>query len=222
MYDIHGNLDALAAVVNDARAGGAAHFVLGGDYAMLGPAPLDTVKLLDTLPVALKLRGNTERWVARLDADDIPGDAIREACRHVADALGPERVAGLATLPVTAELEGVTFAHASPASDMRGFFDAPAEGEEQLVRGVGTRQLVVGHTHMQFRRPVGGVEVINPGSVGFPLDGDPRAAYALRHDDGEIELRRVEYDCEPAAARLEAIGTEWALLAARRLRTARP
>ena len=74
---------------------------------------------------------------------------------------------------------------------------AERRGGQELLDGTTHPRLVFGHTHVQFRRPaaVGDVELVNPGSVGVPLDGDPRAAYALIDPDSrELELRRVEYD----------------------------
>jgi predicted phosphodiesterase len=222
LFDIHGNLDALEAVVEAAEQQGVDGYVLGGDYGMLGPEPLGVIQRVEGLPVDLLLRGNTERWVADLGAADIPNEVIRAACSNVADQLGPELVELLARLPDGGRLRDIEFAHASPESDMLGFFAEPGENESRLVTGVESAALVAGHTHQQFRRPVGTLEVINPGSVGIPLDGDSRAAWALLGDDGSVELRRTAYDTERPIAKLEAIGTEWALLAARRLREARP
>ena len=69
-----------------------------------------------------------------------------------------------------------------------------------MLNGVRDTTVVFGHSHLQFRAPgPNGTTLINPGSAGMPLDGDVRAAYALRHDDGEFEFRRVEYDVERAA-----------------------
>ena len=88
-------------------------------------------------------------------------------------------------------------------------------------------RLVFGHTHLAFARtaegPHGPVELVNPGSVGMPLDGDHRAAYALMHEDGRIEHRRVEYDHMASAAALrERYGdAEWAAIIAGRLERAR-
>jgi diadenosine tetraphosphatase ApaH/serine/threonine PP2A family protein phosphatase len=68
-------------------------------------------------------------------------------------------------------------------------------GDDRLLAGIRTGRVVFGHTHVQFTRVrADGVELVNPGSVGMPLDGDHRAAYALLHDDGTIEHRRVAYD----------------------------
>ena len=83
-----------------------------------------------------------------------------------------------------------------------------------------------GHTHVQFRRPaaVGDVELVNPGSVGVPLDGDRRAAYALIDPDSrELELRRVEYDTDATIAELRRKygEREWSGMILRRLETQR-
>jgi diadenosine tetraphosphatase ApaH/serine/threonine PP2A family protein phosphatase len=84
---------------------------------------------------------------------------------------------------------------------------------------------VFGHTHLQFRRGgPGGIELLNPGSVGLPLDGDARSAYALAHDDGAIEHRRVDYDRDAAIGALEERfgDVAWAQRSVRRLQTSRP
>ena len=87
----------------------------------------------------------------------------------------------------------------------------PAPGDERLLAGEQRRLIVFGHSHRQFRRPgPSQTELVNPGSVGLPLDGDRRAAWALRTPDGAIELRRTEYDAAPSIERLREIGSEWA------------
>ena len=78
-----------------------------------------------------------------------------------------------------------------------------------------------GHTHVPFeRRGPGGVRLVNPGSVGMPMDGDQRAAWAVLHDDGRIEQRRVAYDYENVAAGLRSRGEAWADRSARRIELA--
>jgi diadenosine tetraphosphatase ApaH/serine/threonine PP2A family protein phosphatase len=133
-------------------------------------------------------------------------------------------VTELAALPTTLSIDGILFSHASPESDMRSFLPQPAEDEDELLQTAdGARRLVFGHTHLQFRRETaGGVELVNPGSVGLPFDGDVRAAYALLHDDGSIELRRVEYDFEHAAAVVRERITSFAEDLAERIDTASP
>src|ERR687893_9101 len=94
LYDVHGNLAALEAVVADARARGAERWVLGGDYALFGPEPEATLSLLRTLSPAIWLRGNGERWTT--DPDALPADAFpRPAIAACRAALGDEAVSEL-------------------------------------------------------------------------------------------------------------------------------
>jgi diadenosine tetraphosphatase ApaH/serine/threonine PP2A family protein phosphatase len=82
--------------------------------------------------------------------------------------------------------------------------------------------LVFGHTHLPFTREgPGEIQLVNPGSVGIPLDGDTRAAYALLHEDGRVELRRAEYDAAASATALrERFSGEFAGVIARRIESA--
>jgi diadenosine tetraphosphatase ApaH/serine/threonine PP2A family protein phosphatase len=86
---------------------------------------------------------------------------------------------------------------------------------------VTTWRLVFGHTHLPFIRQSGPVELVNPGSVGMPFDGDPRAAYALVADDGRIEHRRVAYDHLASAERVRSIGERWAEVVGDRIERSR-
>ena len=209
LYDIHGNLAALDAVLEDCPA---ERFLLGGDYALGGPWPADTMDRLDELD-AEWIRGNTDRWL--VDDSDAP-EPVAAALASCRELLGDSRVERLAGLQEETTKDGTLFCHASPGSDMIGFPDEASEKDEELTRGVEDKRVIFGHTHIQFERTTpGGIELVNPGSVGLPFDHDHRAAYALLRDDGRVELRRVEYDWravvplvrermgEPFASRLE-------------------
>ena len=194
IYDVHGNLEALEAVLADAGEAGIGRFLLGGDYALFGPQPAETVERLRSLDARM-IRGNGERWTAHpheAPDDDVVQGAIEE-CRA---QLGGRTVADLAALPEWLQDEGrVRFCHGSPISDVRSFGTEHDDSEEEMLEGVMERRLVFGHTHLPFTRHANaGIELVNPGSVGMPFDGDPRASYALVADGGEIEHRRVEYD----------------------------
>jgi diadenosine tetraphosphatase ApaH/serine/threonine PP2A family protein phosphatase len=198
VYDVHGNLPALEAVLGDAARAGVESFVLGGDYALFGPWPAETVERLRSLPEATWIRGNGERWTA---APDEAPDPVREAIGAARDELGDERVAELAQLPEQVVRDGVRFCHGSPVSDVRSFMPEPWEEDDELLAGLEERTLVFGHTHLAFaRRAESGIELVNPGSVGMPFDGDTRAAWAIIHPDGTVEHRRVEYDVDRTAA----------------------
>jgi putative phosphoesterase len=194
LYDIHGNLPALEAVLADAEAAGAESYVLGGDYALFGAYPRETVERLGGLD-ATRIRGNTDRWL--IDDSDAPANPLversLEQCRN---ALGDDLSRTLGSLPATAEIGDALICHASPRSDMETFFPQPHdEAAEHAMLSEAEQQVIVfGHSHLQFRREAHGRLLVNPGSVGIPFDGDRRAAYALWRGNNEFELRRVEYD----------------------------
>ena len=203
IYDVHGNVLALAAVLADAAEQGADAYLIGGDVALFGPWPEAAVSRLQELSPAIWIRGNGERWTADPAAAPAP---VRPATAAAREALGDELVAQHDDLPHSADLGGGTRAwHGSPVSDVRSFTPEPGDDEAELLAGVSERRLVFGHTHLPFARTsAGAIELVNPGSVGMPFDGDHRAAYALLHDDGAIEHRRVDYDHAAVPAALRA------------------
>jgi diadenosine tetraphosphatase ApaH/serine/threonine PP2A family protein phosphatase len=229
LYDVHGNLPALEAVLDDAAAAGADAYLLGGDYAAFGAWPVDCVTRLRGLgDAATWIHGNWERWQARPD-EAIDNPVVRSANDAARAALGDDLVAELGRLPFTTTLDGTVFCHASPLSDVESFTVEPdIDHDERLLAPIAAPKpfagrVVFGHTHIQFTRGTDvAVVLVNPGSVGLPWDGDTRAAYALlerRHD--RIDLRRVDYDVDAAAGALDAIDAPWAATTAKRLRTAR-
>jgi predicted phosphodiesterase len=202
LFDVHGNVGALEAVLADARGAGAESFVLGGDYALFGAWPAETVAVLRDLD-AVWIRGNGERWTA--DPAGTPNqELIQRAISDSRERLGDVLVKELAALPSEIRLDGVLVCHASPKSDVETFGPEPGDQDEALLDRCPDRTIVFGHSHLQFSRPAGDRRLVNPGSVGMPLDGDRRSAYALWRDDGSFEARRVEYDWAAYAAELEA------------------
>jgi len=217
LYDIHGNLPALEAVLEDARGRGVERFVLGGDYALFGAWPAETVERLEGLDAGW-IRGNGERWTA--SPAEAP-DAVQGAIARCAELLGAAHVERLGALPETLSLGDTLACHGSPRSDVESFLPEPAGDEAGLLAGVSARRLIFGHTHLAFRRTgPGGVELVNPGSVGMPFDGDPRAAWAILREDGEVEHRRVPYDHRASARAVRERLGEHGELPARRIETA--
>jgi putative phosphoesterase len=212
LYDIHGNLPALEAVLEDCPAD---TFLLGGDYTAFGAWPQETIARLKQLD-AEWIRGNVDRWL--VDDSEVV-DFMKPLIARSREMLGDELARELAALPATTRHDGTLYCHASPLSDMDGFYAEPHESDAERLMGVEAERVVFGHTHLQFQRTgPGGIDLVNPGSVGIPLDGDRRAAYALLHDDGTIELRRVEYDWQAVASAVrEKIGD----LPAKRIEQAR-
>ncbi len=215
LYDIHGNVVALDEVLRDAEAAGADAYLLGGDFASWSPWPLETLERLRALPQATWIRGNGERWLREPPADR--PDVARELA-ETDSGLGTEE-GWLYSLQAQVELDGVLYVHGSPLSDVESFPAQPGEDDERLLIGMRDEIVVFGHSHLQFKRPgPSGTTLINPGSAGMPLDGDVRAAYALRHDDGEFEFRRVEYDIERAASAWDKMPGTFGQFAGQRLR----
>ena len=212
LYDIHGNLPALEAVLAEADELGVDSWLLGGDYGIPSPWPLETLARLEALPNATWIRGNGERWSRELP--DIP--EVRQAYEeHVIGLVPDDVLERLYRLPVQAELDGILYVHGSPLSDIESFAPQPEPGEERLLEGIRDRTVVFGHSHEQFRRPgPNDTELVNPGSVGMPLDRDPRPAWATR--DGDFTFRRTEYDVERAVAGFRELG-EFGEFVARRL-----
>jgi putative phosphoesterase len=211
LYDIHGNPDALEAVLGDRRAHGADVVVVGGDAVpgALARQALDRLGRL-TGPVSW-VRGNGEREVAAAAADPAgsasdPDDPAARTAAFTAAELGTERARALGELPLTQTIDGVLFCHASPRRDdeMLTRLAAP-ERWRQALAGINADLVVAGHTHQQDERVVDGVRFINAGSVGLPYEGDGDARW-LWIEDGVPELRRTAYDHVAAGTRMRATG----------------
>jgi diadenosine tetraphosphatase ApaH/serine/threonine PP2A family protein phosphatase len=203
LYDIHGNLDALDAVL--AEAEGIDEWLLGGDYCTFGPWPVETLARLRELPNATWLRGNGERWLVDppLNLPAKQSELVFAAIAAAVAALPAEDIDALVGLPTLLEREDAFYCHGSPLSDVDSFPREPGDDDVRLLAGVKEQQVVFGHSHLQFGRPgPSETDLVNPGSVGMPLDGDTWAAWAIRRDDGELEFRRTSYDVEPAAAKM--------------------
>jgi predicted phosphodiesterase len=201
LYDIHGNLPALEEVLREAEEAGADRYLLGGDYVAPEPLGSATLARLRELEHATWIRGNGERWLTE-PPEDVP--EILPTVKLMARDLANE-VERLYDLPTQAEIDGVLYVHGSPLSDVESFAREERDDDEHMLNGVRDRTVVFGHSHLQFRRPgPDDTDLVNPGSVGMPLDGDVRAAWSTW--DGDFELRRTEYDVAKAAAAYRSMG----------------
>src|SRR5690242_2446635 len=173
IYDVHGNLPALEAVLADARAADAQRFLLGGDYALFGPFQAESIAAPRALEQATWIRGNVDRWAAIQDVPD--DDVLLRAIADCRETLGARLADELGELPEQVVIDGTRYCHASPMSDMRSFLPEPGDDDEEMLAGASEPRVVFGHTHLQFRRGgPGGVELLNPGSVGLPLRSEER------------------------------------------------
>ncbi len=210
LYDLHGNLPALEAVLDEVRTAGVDGILIGGDVVP-GPMPRETIDCLRQLDVPTRfIRGNGDRAVLAVmqghEPDGVPAPVI-PLVRWVAEQLDADDEQLLASWPATctADVDGigeVLFCHATPRSDTEIFTRLTAEERlAPVFGGLRVPLVVCGHTHMPFDRRIGGVRVVNAGSVGMPF-GRPGADW-LRLGPG-VELRHTAYDLAAAAARVAA------------------
>jgi predicted phosphodiesterase len=204
LYDIHGNLPALEAVVADARTAGAKAFFLGGDLVGFGPFPRETLELLDALPeTTIWIRGNGERWLREPPVDR---PEVMELEAKMQPPFDEGTIERLYRLPARAEADGVVYVHGCVVSDVDSFATEPQDADVLRCGGVTGRTIVFGHSHLQFRRdgPRDNT-LVNPGSVGMPLDKDTRAAWAA-WDGSDFAFHRTEYDIDRAVDAAKGMG----------------
>jgi putative phosphoesterase len=209
IYDIHGNLPALEAVLAEIRQAGVDRIVVGGDV-LPGPMPRETLaSLLDLgLPVQF-IQGNGDRAVLeeRAGIDSRVPEPFREVVRHSARQLLPEHERQVASWPKTLQVGipgwgEMLFCHATPRNDTEIFTRrTPEDRLLPVFAGLDVSRVVCGHTHMQFDRMIGKIRVVNAGSVGMPY-GEPGAYWLLLGPGSELQLRHTLYDFTQAAARI--------------------
>jgi predicted phosphodiesterase len=215
LYDIHGNLPALRAVLTDVAHEGVGNLVVGGDVAA-GPMPGETIEQLRALAERARfVRGNADREVVdaydegryRVEAET--GQATHAAAFAASRISREQRdfLAGFAERVVLA-LDGLgptLFCHGSPRGDTEIITTATTDDRlRSVLDGVEQRIVVCGHTHRQFDRRVDGWRVINAGSVGVPYEGRGGAYWALLGP--EVVLRRTEYDLKESITELRSGG----------------
>ncbi|HEY2073758.1 MAG TPA: metallophosphoesterase family protein [Gaiellaceae bacterium] len=181
LYDIHGNLPALEAVL--AEIPDDATIVVGGDVCFAGPQPSEVLERLRALGDRIVwVRGNTDRTITT------------EA------GLSDEQVSFLHSLPATQQIDRVLYVHATPRNDMDIFTElTPEDHIAFLFQDVDADVVVCGHTHMQFDRTIAGKRVVNSGSVGKPFEDEPGAYWTL-----DLEPRRTRYEGAPEEERSRA------------------
>lgn len=213
LYDIHGNLPALNAVLEELKEIQPDLIIAGGDI-LPGPFPGQTLeRLLHSGYKLRSLRGNGDREVV-MAFDGQPfshqlPEIVLEQLQWVASQLPADQRDFLASLPeqITLEIAGlgeILFCHATPRNDEEIF--TPLTSQERLATifsSVKQQIVVCGHTHIQFEQQVGSVRVVNAGSVGMPYADRPGAYWLLLTPQG-YEFRRTDYDTQVAAEEIKA------------------
>jgi putative phosphoesterase len=209
LYDIHGNLPALDAVLTDVERSGATEIIIGGDVVP-GPMPREVFDRLARVKLPMRyIIGNGDREIlARLRGQPGPvAPQYEPMMSWVADQLDASHERLIAGWPATLranvpELGSVVFCHATPRNDMDIVTRLTSENDlAPIIEPANVDVVICGHTHMQYDRMVGRTRVVNAGSVGMPF-GDPGAYWLLIGKD--IELRHTRYDLEAAAAAIRA------------------
>ena len=211
LYDIHGNLPALEAVLTELVGANADRIVIGGDVVP-GPMPREVITCLQRLEVPVGfIRGNCELAVL----DEAAGrpapvpENFRPPLQWTARELSAAERDLLASWPKTLHLHipplgEVLFCHATPRDENEIFTRlTPEEHLAPIFADVNAPLVICGHTHMQFDRTIGKTRVVNAGSVGMSF-GRAGADWLLLSDDAGIELRHTDYDLHAAAARIRA------------------
>lgn len=204
LYDIHGNLPALDAVLAEVHRLQCDRIVVGGDVY---PGPLAALVLSRLQSSALAvdfIRGNGESAIVAYaqsgSFQGIPAPAHDAVKWHMEQSSDTE-IATLAAWPQTleftlSELGRILFCHATPRNDTEIFTElTSASILEPIFSATGANVVVCGHTHMQFDRQIGDVRVLNAGSVGMPF-GHSAADWLLI--DGEVQLMRTSYEIDAA------------------------
>jgi len=198
LYDIHGNLPALEAVLAEVERERVDAIVVGGDIASGPPQPREVVELVRSLPNAHCIRGNADRLRDREHAGE-------EGLEWLLSQLDEERIDWLEGLPFSVVLDDTLYVHSNPKDDTTMVTELTTDEKlAGLLEGVEQRRVVAGHTHMQLERRVGETLFVNAGSVGWPYEGTPGSYWAIL-DDG-VELRHTDYDRERTAELVRASG----------------
>jgi len=197
LYDVHGNLPALEAVLAELKDLRPDAVLFGGDLAA-GPMPRETIDLVRSIEGARFVCGNCDREMLESHPGPYtgwPGAQLDEEQRRFLAAFEPGIV-----------LDDVLYCHATPYDD-EPFVTifTPDHLASEIVGEVDQPTVVIGHSHSQFDRRLGVVRLVNAGSVGMPYENEPGAYWALV-DAGEPQLRRTSYDAEAAAERMRGSG----------------
>jgi putative phosphoesterase len=206
LYDVHGNVHALEAVLADVEREGVDLVIFGGDLAW-GPFPRETLELARSLPNAEFVRGNADE----LNSMEATSEEFGDRRTFVVERLDEEQIEWLETRSFSWSADDTLFVHANPRDIETPYFEwSPEEKLAEAIADVAESRVVSGHVHMQSNRKIGDKEWTCAGSVGMPYEDAPGAYWTLLVD-GVPEFKRTDYDLEAAATAVRASGHPLAL-----------
>ena len=213
LSDIHANLEALNAVLQDCEREGVDRFWLLGDYVDYGANPIEVVSRLAGLNAEYIVAGNHDACLYNSSVRHSVTPHGAQAFAYTKRIIGKNRgeFAFLQTIinkpTVYLAKQKLLLAHGTPNDPYWGKFLPGAENDRMFadMERLDVRTLIIGHSHVGFLLQKGGRVIINPGSVGQPRDGCPLAAYAILDQDS-IVFRRVPYDIDGASAAIKSAG----------------
>lgn len=225
LADIHSNLTALVAVLEDIKKRGVVDEVWClGDIVGYGPNPTECIKLLRGLKTVCVAGNHDFGATGKVELSYFNPEAA-EACEWTGNQLSAMDSVYLQTLPKTIVKGDFMLVHGSPSSNLFEYIVSTSAATRNFSF-FSTKYCLVGHTHMpvafrQEKNKVSTIElvhgskiflghsriILNPGSVGQPRDGDPRASYAIYDtDDGIFHLFRVPYDIRTTQDKMMQVG----------------
>ncbi|MFR1833159.1 MAG: metallophosphoesterase family protein [Lachnospiraceae bacterium] len=213
LSDIHGNLPALLAVLEDCTRQHADRFWLLGDYVDYGVSSRETVKLLEQLEPEYAIAGNHDAclYLPSVRSSQTPHGKQAFSYTKALVEKDPDAFFWLEQIAehpmIYLEKQKTMLVHGTVSDPYWGKFLPEVRAEEVFsdMEKRDVRLLLVGHSHKSFLLIKNGRRIINPGSVGQPRDGFPEASYAIL--DGEsVTFRRVSYDIDQAALAIKEAG----------------
>ncbi len=222
MSDVHANLEALLAVLEDARHQGCTHYAFLGDLVGYCADPKACLDILRAMNIPC-VKGNHDEWCATDSPLDGLNSSMVKMLRWTRQQLTEDDREWLRSLPQVRKVENFTIVHASLDGPEHWPYVFDTLSAAASMTRQGTQICFFGHTHMalafvrdtvvrggtytKFRVETGKHYLVNPGAVGQPRDNSPKAAYAIYDDDeGSIELRRTTYDWATSQRKIREAG----------------
>lgn len=208
--DIHGNLSALNAILQDIENQGIENFFFLGDLVMNGPSPREVFEIIDQLSPEVWIKGNTDEWLEFFRGDTEIDSSKKELMiarnNFAKERLTPEQIDKLGKVQeqsvVIINDKKILCVHGSPDSIEEAIgIMRPLSYFEELIEGNTFDLLLCGHTHLPLVAFYKGKKIMNPGGIGFSLDEDPRASYGVitvGNNEFSLTIHRVNYDIEQA------------------------